>query len=181
MRLLILGIAMLAGAGLGCGSVGNACRPGEAECECATDMVCDEGLECDEGVCIEPEVLCTGEPPGGDCPPLCTGGCTAYPGYEEQTICQIDCDLGACVGEDLVCPPGFACTLRCGWDECADVRFQCPETYNCFLRCGHEAACESVTMLCTDGPCSVECSTPGSDLPTIVGAENSCSHSVLCQ
>ncbi|MCX4248115.1 hypothetical protein [Paraliomyxa miuraensis] len=124
---------------LNCGGCGIACNPMQ---------MCNMGL-CEGG----PVCGVDRSPPGGACPPECTGGCS-------ETTCTIDCaSNGACDDATIVCPADFACEVICsGVDACDDAKIDCPPDYGCQVSCGggHDA-CGDIHLDCGDGTCEIDC------------------------
>lgn len=118
------------------------------------DIACDPMQICNMGLC-EGGPTCGVDmiPPGGPCPPECTGGCSG-------ATCTIDCaSSGACDHVDIVCPPDFACEVICdGADACDDATIECPPDYGCQVSCsgGHDA-CGDIQLDCGDGTCTLDC------------------------
>ena len=182
-RLGLLGLALW-GTGCGCGddaavSDGDAdtdsdtetdpanCDAGEVFCDpgcydlsrdpqhCGDcDRACLPGSTCDAGECVSGgDCGADPTPPGGDCPGVCTGGCA-------QNLCTIDCGGNNCDGDDIVCPPGFACLVLCdGQDHCDSGSITCAEGYACTVDCGGgNDACGDQNVDCNGASsCSVRC------------------------
>ena len=97
-------------------------------------------------------------PPGGSCPPRCTGGC---PG----NVCIIDCSFpSSCEQMTIDCPPGFACDVQCAGDSsCAEATINCPGNFSCNVSCTGVDSCLQATITCPiSAPCDVLCSGPPS-------------------
>ncbi|HZO16286.1 MAG TPA: hypothetical protein VFB62_23590 [Polyangiaceae bacterium] len=135
-------------------------------------------------------------PPGGTCPDVCNGGCNG----PNNTNCVIVCGSTGCIGDTIVCPPGFSCELQCdGSEACDEATLDCPAEYSCkvtcanatescealVINCGTSASCtvdcgqgSSACLLtelqCGKGACGAKCSGGGQDLPQ-VSCNNSCS------
>ena len=97
-------------------------------------------------------------PPGGSCPPECTGGCL-------NNVCIVDCSLtSSCGTADIVCPPNFTCEVECSGDSsCSTASIYCPANYSCSLSCTSVNSCSMTTINCpVSAPCEVFCSGPSS-------------------
>lgn len=126
--------------------------------------------ECGGMGCIAQDQCCgDGQPaPGGACPTgVCTGGCN---GNE----CIIECDEeDECNPSTITCPTGFDCTVRCTERHaCRNVTLNCPFNHRCDIECnspsGREHACETMTIVCTNGPCALLCTGESPCKDTIV-------------
>jgi hypothetical protein len=136
--------ALTGGNGGTCGPVLGTTDP---ESECGA-QVCNGA-----GACAD---LCglTPTPPGGTCPPECTGGCNAG-------VCTIACNAaGECQGNPPInCPAGFACVVSCGGtDGCRQNTINCPDGYPCTVTCTGQTACRFTNVNCSaTGVCNVAC------------------------
>jgi hypothetical protein len=92
------------------------------------------------------------EPPGGDCPIQCNGGC-------DDNRCSIDCDGPmACASNVIVCPPDFECEVRCDGDNaCHNSEIDCPDDYACAVGCDGPNACHGVAVIGATGTVRVAC------------------------
>lgn len=87
------------------------CTAGENGCECLEDDTCNEGLVCDEGVCVE-ESTCTPGDTGCEC--LGDGTCTdAGDECQDDNVCRprTECtgELACACGEGDTCDEGLTC------------------------------------------------------------------------
>jgi hypothetical protein len=133
--------------------------PEADDCYDGEDNDCDGAADCDDDDCAD-AVGCDScgldpPPPGGVCPAVCSGGCTA------DNVCVIDCDTSDCIAAVITCPPGFACDVRCtGNAACGSATILCPATYSCHVACEGDWSCSSTTINCSsDGTCDLECGT----------------------
>jgi hypothetical protein len=93
-------------------------------------------------------------PPGGaSCPAVCSH-CEAG-----QNTCVFDCaGSSSCYGDDLSCPPGWACRVICaGPEACDTATVTCPPSYPCEVECNQLQACEELEVYCDSGRCSAKC------------------------
>lgn len=112
----------------------------------------------------------------GDCPSVCTGGCTG-------DLCRILCNtINACSATTIACPPERKCVVQCvgldacsgstvkcadsapcavqcgGTSSCRTLTVDCPPSAGCDLSCGATSACGNAILHCSDGSCLAECS-----------------------
>lgn len=121
----------------------------------------DPDLECTEPGSCDGAGQCCGEhpePPGGLCPPECTGGCI-------DSTCHVDCTgVENCRDYDIVCPSGFACHVDCtnNLNACRQTMIVCPSVYACQVDCaGDSNECQRAIIQCGTGACELYCD--GSD------------------
>src|SRR5262245_16157730 len=122
-------------------------------------------------------------PPGGECPPECTAGCS-------DGTCRIEC-VGemTCIDSMIVCPADFACSVLCmGHETCKGTPVICPADYacevecigldscapqiqcgtaSCSLHCGEVDPCTDTTLGCGAGPCTATSDAPRQAQPTV--------------
>jgi hypothetical protein len=125
--------------------------------DAATTVVSDGALIPDGIGSIGFDAGCTPpQPPGGDCPEACTGGCG------NDGTCTIDCTgEQTCEERPIQCPAGWACHVVCeGVDACDGASVECPEAYACTVSCDGADACGDLPVQCHGGPCSLECESP---------------------
>jgi hypothetical protein len=91
-------------------------------------------------------------PPGGECPAVCSGGCDAG-------TCVIACrGEQLCKEATLACPEGFACRIEChGHQSCEDAIVTCPALYRCEVDCLETQACKEMKLGCGTGSCTIVC------------------------
>lgn len=95
-------------------------------------------------------------PPGGTCPPECTGGCSG-------DVCIIDCSApSSCESMDITCPPNFACDVQCTGDSsCDSASIHCAPNYACTVTCESADSCSYAAIYCSvSAPCELQCSGP---------------------
>jgi hypothetical protein len=122
--------------------------------------------ECGDTTCLA-QGLCCGDaldPPGGICPPECTGGCDA------DNLCTIACGNSDCDGATLTCPQGFDCRVSCaGGHACKGALALCPDSHECTVDCGSgNAACDALNVVCSTGPCRLNCPDGTCDATTVL-------------
>lgn len=119
--------------------------------ECAVNADCDGGRQCDRGFCVGGPAPIDGSTDG--CPAACNDGCDLVDG-----TCSIECTQPGQCG-DVVCPPGFACTITCSTGACGDI--ECPAASDrCELHCLASGACGDIE--CGPGvPCEILCEAGG--------------------
>jgi hypothetical protein len=169
-------VCVLAGCGFDPGGVLHGGGGGGEDAALAVDAAStvDAGAPLPDGIgsigfdagCAPPE------PPGGECPEACTGGCS------DDGTCTISCEEAqACEERPIRCPAGWACHVICtGVDACDGSSVQCPEIYACTVSCDGADACGDLPVQCGDGPCSLECE---SDV-ACDGATVDCGASACC-
>lgn len=160
-----------------CDGVCEACR---SELTGAPDGTCagfesgtEPADECGAASCLAAGLCCgdAPDPPGGNCPSECTGGCSA------NDTCTIECGSHDCDGETLTCPPGFDCRVTCnGTSACQGALVLCPSDYVCGVTCSSgDGACSLLEVVCADGPCRVNCPGDACDASTQISCgTNAC-------
>ncbi|MBW2457440.1 MAG: hypothetical protein JRI68_23235 [Deltaproteobacteria bacterium] len=195
-----------------CSHAGDPCPGADNDGDCSES--CDEGGDhcladdapgspcassagaCDGiGNCIQ----CGVDPPPtgsvSNCPPVCTGGCTA-PG-----ICHINClAKQECKNTTVNCPPGYACHLNCAGSTqgcegialhcpmdfpcaidcsgiedqaCKNADFYCSSNGTCGIACGAGQMCQGTSLHCGGDACTATCASNGDD-PSMVSCQSSC-------
>jgi hypothetical protein len=142
------------------GSAGVASNAGATATDGALDSA-ETGPVCGE----------TLEPPGGACPPQCSGGCSAG-------TCFILCDeQQECKGAIVTCPPNFACTLQCkNAQACEQLVLNCPADYACHIECDGDQACREAELFCGQAPCTLSCGPDDAcETTELVCGPNTCS------
>ncbi|MBL9023868.1 MAG: hypothetical protein JNL21_16860 [Myxococcales bacterium] len=142
-----------------CDGVCEACRSeltGSPDGTCAGfESGTDPADECGAASCLAAGLCCgdAPDPPGGNCPSECTGGCDA------NNTCTIECGNIGCDGETVTCPPGFDCQVSCaGSHACEGAIILCPETHECGVSCSSgNGTCDLLEVVCSNGPCQISC------------------------
>jgi hypothetical protein len=157
-------LALLAGVGIGC-----SVQARSDGFRCTTDSQCGGGRICDGDWCV------LGARDGGAdldatvvdafaCPDACTA-CV-------ELLCVIDCDDGDCVGDDIVCPPGFACEINCdGIASCTGGTIDCSDAVDCRVNCDGDGSCDGAIACNDSGPCRVDCGGVDSCAGPIAGGQ----------
>lgn len=120
---------------------------------------CTSPAQCSgNGICIDGQCAAcgTGAPNSGSCP----SGCSNCNGGTCNIVCtggsSGPCSLG------VTCPAGWACVVHCSdAQSCKLATIDCPSTghactVNCIPSNGNQS-CESSTINCGDGPCTINC------------------------
>ncbi len=100
-------------------------------------------------------------PPGGQCPQVCDGGCD-----DNTKTCTITCSSSGCDNQVVDCPADWNCDVECdSTTSCTNTTINCPEKYGCHVLCDSTSPCDDATINCGEGYCHVECTgtTPCED------------------
>jgi hypothetical protein len=170
-------LTVIAVAFLACGNGGNDCPVGEEGCACTSGGVCNPGLTCEGGVCVDEEAD-TGTDPGVDTivedtvvpdTPLDTE-CTVDLDCDDDDPCTTDtCDeYGDCQHGTVDADGDGFISVACGGDDCDDDdETNFPGVDNdsdgyTDSRCGGDD-CDDLDDSIHPGAPSVECSTVDND------------------
>ena len=119
---------------------------------------------------------CRGFQAGGSpCPSQCTNACA-------NGICEISCGgIGAlgCAMGNIVCPPGWGCSVSCtGINSCSTRTVQCADG-PCTVLCSGLNTCSSLTINCGNDACRAECAGAMAGVNLVPGT--SCGTASTCQ
>jgi hypothetical protein len=159
---VVLLAAVLAGSNAGCpGSSGGGCIVGTESCACTSVGVCDTGLSCLAGFCVDPARNGLAPRDGGVSPP--TTPILPRQGSIGSSCAQpTDCAEGLCLSSETL--PGGYCSKSCGaqvislGDGCPDDA-ACTQineaTSLCLALCGTLAPCRAGYVCAPSGGRSV--------------------------